>query len=293
MAGGWPPETDSPGHGAAVSARRRTPAAGFASVEALVGAALGLATVVAALSLAAGLARVAGRRVARDDGALAARWALDRIARDLAAAGRGVDTEGTPDEPLELVEPWALAVRGDRDADDPAAALDPEARLDPAGGFVATGNDEVVAWLRRTAGGARRALFEADLDSGDRIDLPDGRKLARRDGAVETIDAGPSARTDDTRAGVLYRVHFVDDARRFGSGRFRVVEPVLSGVTAFRVTALDASGAAVPACGGRDDPPARACRSRVRALRLEIGIDAHGGTIRFERVLPLGEGRTR
>ena len=263
-------------------------APGFASAEALVGAALGLATVVAALSLASGLARVADRQIAHDDRALGARWALERVAADVVAAGRGVDASAGPDEALELLEPWAVEIAAQPDGDEPDAARDPEAQLDPAGGFVATGNDEVVVWLRRTAGRARVARFDADLDSPDRIALPDGRLLARRDGVVETIDAGPAAAEDDARTGVLYRVHFVDDARRFGTGRFRVVQPVLSGVVSFRVTGLDASGGEVGTCGGADDAAARNCRAAVRALRVELGMDVRGGVERHRMTIPLG-----
>ncbi len=261
-------------------------ARGFASAEALVGAALGLVTVLAALSLASGLARVADRQIARDDRALGARWALERMAADVVAAGRGVDAGAGPDEALELLEPWAVGLRGDLDGDEPDEARDPETRLDPAGGFIATGNDEVVVWLRRTRGRARIARFDADLDSADRVTLPDGRLLARRDGVVETVDAGPAAAEDDPRIGVLYRVHFVDDARRFGTGRFRVVQPVLSGVVSFRVTGLDAAGNDVGACGGADDAAARTCRGAVRALRVELGMDVRGRVERYRMTIP-------
>lgn len=269
----------------------RAVSAGFTTVEAVVGSALGLATVVAALSLATGIARVADRQLRHDDRVLAAEVALERIARDVAAAGRGVDSVATPDEALELVADNALGVRADLDLDDPAQARAPEALLDPSGGFVATGNDEVCVWLRRTTrSGGRPVTFEADLDGTDRVPLPDGTPVARRDGVVETIDAGPAAAAADDRRGTLYRVHFVHDATRFGGGRFRVVVPVLSGVRAFRVRAFDAAGTPIGPCGGADSPAARSCRAAVRGIEVELGVDVGGTLFVLRRRIPPGGG---
>jgi hypothetical protein len=251
---------------------------GAGAVEAVVGAAVGLLVVLAGLGLLRGMARLADRVVAADEQAAAAAWALDRVAAEIARAGIGVapaDEPPCPDEAVELLDTGALVVRGDLDADAPAERDDPESYL--AGHFAAvpTANDEVVGFLRRAGsrGGRRRALFEADLDGPDRVVLADATLVARRDGRVETIDAGPWAEPDGA-AGTLYRVSFVHDARHAGTGRFRSVQPLVDQVLAFEITGLDSSGRPVGACGGSDDPASRSCRHSVVAIELALTFAA-------------------
>ncbi len=245
----------------------------------VVGLLVGTLVLLGALALARGFVRLEAGLAAGGGARLGAGAALARVVDAICRAGAGVPAGGV-DEAVELLEPWAIAVRGDRDGDLPGRALDPERWLDPAGGVVPVANDEVLVFLRRNAGGGgrHRARFEADLDSPDRVSLPDGTVLARRDGLVEDIDAGPAAGGEDPSPGVLYRVTFVHDARRAGTGRFRVVEPLLDRVTGFRVSARDRAGREVGPCGGGDALAARACRARVARVRVELAVeDERGG----------------
>jgi len=274
-----------------VRGRRRVDSAGFASTEALVGAALALAIVASALGLVRGMMRAVQDLTVETRDAHAARWVLDRIAREAERAGQGVDPgadPGCPDEAVELVTDSAIGLRGDLDADRPSSSRDPEAWLAGRFPIVPTGNDEVVLYLRRTksGGGSGRALFEADLDAPDRVLLGDGTLVARRDGLVETVDAGPHAPVGYTGRGTLYRVTFVHDALKFGSGRFRVVQPLLDDVTGFEVRALDAMGIEIPPCGGLDDPAAVECRASIRRLSLTVRT-ASGASATREVTLPV------
>lgn len=276
-----------PGLGADVSgAGRGGRDRGFVSPETLVGLLLALGAMLMALTLARGCLVLAESVAGDATDAGGALWALDRIAAEVGRAGLGVPpagAAGSPDEGVELLEAGAVGVRGDLDGDDRALAHDPEDQLAGVFPIVTTGNDEVVVFYRRAGsrGGSERAVFEADLDSSDRIELADGSLLARRDGLVESIDAGPFARVEDERAGTLYRVSFVHDARRAGSGRFRVTQPLLDRVRSFRVRAYDDSGAEVAPCGGGDGPSVRACRASVRRFVLELVMADSGET--FER----------
>ncbi len=269
----------------------RTPSqAGFADIGTLVGVALGMLVLIAGLTLSRGVLQL-GETLERESGARAgAAWALELIADELARAGQGVgggDPRLATEEALELYESGAIGVRGDRDRASPSAARRPEAELLPGAGGAATANDELRLFLRRVGSARRpRALFEADLDSTDRVALPDGSLLARRDGVVESIDAGPFAPPERARAGTLYRVRFVHDARRFGSGRFRVLEPLLEGVLRFRVVGFDEAGASVPPCGGGDDAASRSCRAQV--VRVRLTLELEGGAV-LARDMPVGD----
>ncbi len=253
---------------------------GFGSPEAIVGAALAFVALLAALAAAQGLTRLGAVAAARSAGALGAGWALDRLAREAARAGHGVCPGGEPscpDEAVEFLGAAAIALRGDLDGDDPAASAWPEPWL-RGDGRARTGNDEVVVYLLRPPGRADGPLlFDADLDGPDRVTLPDGTLLARRDGAVASVDAGPASAGGETRGGTLYRVTFVHDARHAGSGRFRVAEPLLDDVTRFAVRAWDAAGAPVAACGGADDAAARACRAAVRRVEVRLEVRDEAG----------------
>jgi len=270
---------------------KRPAQAGFGLAEAVVGALLAAVVTLAGLSLVRGAVRLADRVERRSEAAIGARWALELAARDLARAGIGVCPDGLvgcPDEPLELLAEAAVAVRGDRDRDDPVAARDPERWLVGLYRVVPTANDEVVLFLRRNRSGRGkgRATFEADLDGPDRVTLADGREIARRDGVVETIDGGPYALPSERSTGVFYRVRFVNDARRFGSAWFRSMQPLADGIARFEVEGFDAAGAPVPACGGADDADGRACRGRVRRLRLSLVVAETGERIAHEVALP-------
>ncbi|MDQ7008282.1 MAG: hypothetical protein Q9Q40_13745 [Acidobacteriota bacterium] len=264
---------------------------GFATAGSLVGVLLSLVAVLVVLTLCRGTLRLAADLGDAATGAAAAHWALDRMAAEISRAGAGLPpagAESSPDEAVEFLSAGALGIRGDLDAGDPVLARDPEEHI--AGIFprTTTGNDEVVIFYRRTGsrGGRLRARFEADLDSSDRLTLADGSEVARRDGVVESIDAGPFAEPGDTRPGVLYRVTFVHDARRAGTGRFRSVQPLIDDVAFFAVTAFDGRGDALSSCGGADDAGSRACRGRVRRVRLEVRMKGGG---RFRREIALEE----
>jgi hypothetical protein len=262
---------------------------GFATPEALVGVLLAFAVVLAALTLARGTQELSHAVRVRAERTAALLWALDQIARAVERAGIGVCPGGEPacpDETVELFTDGALGVRGDLDRDDPQAARDPEDDLEGDFPRVATGNDEVVVFLRR-AGGQAAALFDADLDSTDRVTRADGSSLARRDGEVEPVDAGPYDLPGVGGPGTLYRVTFVDDARWAGTGRFRVVEPLADDVVDLSVAAFDAAGRAVAACGGADDTAARACRASIRRLVVRASIGGAGGTVSLAREVAL------
>ncbi len=262
-------------------------------MDTLAGVALGMLAILVALSFARGTLRLGSAVSLESERVLGARWALDRLAREAARAGYGVCPGGEPDcpdEEIEFIGPGAVFVRGDLDGDDPALARDPEADL--AGHFAAvpTGNGEVVGYLLRPGSGRTdRVLFDADLDSTDRTTRADGTTIARRDGAVESIDAGPAAGGDEAPRGTLYRVSFTDDARWFGTGRFRVSEPLVDNAVQFRVDAFDAAGAPVGGCGGADDAASRACRARVRRLAVPLVLaDDRGRQTRLGREVDLG-----
>ncbi len=272
---------------------------GFATPEALVGVLLALVAVIGALAAARGLLKVGAFAMAGAEQTLSATWALERMAHEIGRAGLGVrpGTESDcPDEALEYLDAGALAVRGDLDGDDPTAAFIPERWLTGRFPLVPTGNDEVVVYLLRPSGreATRSITFEADLDSDQRTSLPDGTPVARRDGIVELIDAGPAAGGERIRGGTLYRVTFAIDARYAGTSRFRVTEPLLDDVVLFRVEGRDDNDARSPACGGLDDADARACRAAVRRVVLDLGVADFTGRVRWaHREIPLGCARRR
>lgn len=268
--------------------RRPSGSGGFGAAESIVGLGLALGVILAALILARGVL-VLGHGVSIKTGReVAAAWVLDRIGQEIVQAGVGVGiVEGSPDEAIEYLTGGAVGVRGDLDGDDRLERERPEQWLTGHFPLVPTANDEVVLFLRRVGsrGGSERARFDADLDSDDRVTLTDGTLLARRDGVVEEIDAGPYAGAGDARAGTLYRVSFVHNARRAGSGRFRNVQPMLDKVTAFRVTAFDAENRALDPCGGADDAASRICRARVRRVAIEVRLEGSPRALRREYAL--------
>ncbi|HHN75263.1 MAG TPA: hypothetical protein ENK10_08560 [Acidobacteria bacterium] len=271
--------------------RRPGDTRGFATAGSLVGVLLSLVAVLVVLTLCRGTLGLAADLGEISTRAASAHWALDRMVAEVSRAGAGLPAAGaesSPDEAVELLDSGALGIRGDLDAADPALARDPEEQIAGIYPRTTTGNDEVVIFYRRTGsrGGRLRARFEADLDSSDRITLADGSELARRDGVVESIDAGPFTDPGDARAGTLYRVTFVHDARRAGTGRFRIVQPLIDDVVLFEVTALDGQGTSIAPCGGADDSASRACRGRVRRVRLTVEMKGGG---RFEREIALEE----
>jgi len=249
-------------------------ASGFGAVDVLVGTALGFVAVLSALTAARGILRAAEAATGAAEAAASGGWALDRLQRELERAGVGVCPGATPpcpDEALELLDDGAIGVRGDLDRDDPEAARDPELALAGVFAHVPTANDELAVYLRRSGGDSDRATsFDADLDGTDRVTLPDGTPVARRDGTVEAIACGGAAPARAAVAGTLYRVTFVNDARHAGTSRFRVSEPLLDDVVDFRVEAFDAAGAAIAACGGSDTGAARACRASARRVLLTL-----------------------
>ncbi len=263
---------------------------GFTSIEALVGLAVALSAIATTLVLVRGLQQLAVRAARDADRAAAAQWALDRIAREVARAGLGScpgREPGCPDEPVELLERGWIGVRGDLDRDDPALAAEPESSLAGAFARTDTGNDEVVVFLRRGRGLARPS-FDADLESSGRATTAAGEEVAPRDGRVEPIDAGPADLPGEGGRGTLYRVTFVNDARRIGTGRFRVVEPLVDDALDFAVRAWDGRGVPLAPCGGRDDAAARACRGAVRRIALELTVGRAGGRQQtFRRELAL------
>ncbi len=270
-------------------------ARGFVAAEMIVGVGLALGVILGALSLARSTLILGNEVSERSEQSAAACWALDRMAGELARAGLGFGRDpACPDEAVELLTETAIVFRADLDADEPGAREVPEALLTGHFPIVSTANDEVVAYLLRTGtrGGQERALFEADLDAPGRVRLADGTPVARRDGLVEEIDAGPLAGPTETgpsaggRLGTLYRVTFVHDARRAGTGRFRVAQPLLDRVRAFRVRAVDEIGHTLSPCGGADTPGARRCRARIRRIVLELEIDALPVVLRRELTPP-------
>lgn len=267
-------------------------ARGFGSVEMIVGAALSLGTVLAALTLTQGLTRLTTNVQDAESRRLSARWSLDQIVRAIQQAGIGVCPGHDPacsDEPIEFFAPELLVLRGDRDRDDPAAARVPETLISGRVGDVLTGNDELLAFTRRASSRNDTAIFAADLDSADHVPMPDGAPVARRDGVVESIDVGGMQAADDPRDGTLYRVAFVNDARSFGTGRFRISEPLADGVGSLRFEAFDRNDLPVADCGGADDAPARACRASIKRIRVSLTLRQRASrrvTLSADAVLP-------
>ena len=140
-------------------------AAGFASVEAVIGVGLAFAVILASLALVRGACRLGSDLSRGSDRSVAALWALECIATDLRKAGLGLGT-ASPDEAVELFNPGALAIRADLDRDDPDSAQEPEARIAGGSERVTTGNDEVLAFLRRSPdhGYGEETRFWADLE---------------------------------------------------------------------------------------------------------------------------------
>lgn len=254
---------------------------GFASAEAIVGTAVAFAVILASLSLVRGTCRLGARLGPAADRAVAAEWALEQMAADLEQAWTGVP-EGGVDEGLELVLDGAIGVRADFDGHLPDEALEPESEISPAGGQVTTGNDEVFVYLRRRPddeGGVEES-FLADMDGPDTVTLEDGTEAAVRDGVADTVDVGRVLGPDDERPASLYRVSFVHHADRFGTTRFRSAQPLLDGVTGFRVRVLDRYGAELTACGGGEGTAARACRAAVRRVVLELALEGSADVFR-------------
>ncbi len=282
----------------ALRPRKKAPR-GFATPEALAGVLLALVAVVGALAAARGLLKLGAVAMAGAEQTLSATWALERMAHEIGRAGLGVRPGAAadcPDEALEYLDAGAIAVRGDLDGDDPTTAFIPERWLTGRFPLVPTGNDEVVVYLLRPSGreATRNVTFEADLDSDQWAYLPDGTPVARRDGIVERIDAGPAANGEQIRGGTLYRVTFTVDARYAGTSRFRVTEPLLDDVVLFRVEGRDDNDASLPACGGLDAADARACRAAARRIVLDLGVaDFTGRVRRAHREIPLGCARRR
>ncbi|GEM_PF-3168063 len=280
--------------------RKRFGERGTSSAEFLVGASVGFVVAAAALTLTVGLLSSYAEDSLRAERSAAARWALDVMAEDIAQTGLGVANGRWPamvDERIEFFERAALGVRSDFDATDDDAARDPEEEiLRDAVEAAPTGNDEVVFFLRRRAdgGGMRRILFEADLDSSDRVTREDGTLLARRDGSVEQVSAGPYLEADDRREGTLYRLHFTSNASRFATGRNRVSIPLLDHVVALAFEAFDAEEEPLEPCGGMDDEDARACRASIRGMSMRIEVAVPGGeNLVFDRRVKIGEGSGR
>lgn len=250
-------------------------ARGFGGAETIVGMALSLGAVLAALTLTQGLTRLTTNVQDTEARRLSARWSLDQVVRAVQRAGLGVCPGHDPrctDEAIEYFAPDCLVLRADLDRDDPAAARQPETLIGGRVGEVSVGNDEVIAFMRRAASRNNAARFDADMDSTDRATMPDGTPVAVRDGLVESIDIGGSQPIDDPRDGTLYRVSFVNDARTFGSGRFRVSEPLADAVSGLRFDAFDRGGNPVAACGGSDDSAGRACRASIYKLRMTVTL---------------------
>lgn len=258
--------------------------AGVVSPGALIGVALGLIAALAALTLTRGVVRLAAVEEQQAARRLAARWCLDRIVSAIERAGLGV-CGGVPgscvDEAVEWYGAEALAVRADFDRDDPAEQATPERSLGGPAVQSQTGNDELFVFLRRRTGREPELTLDADLDGSDRITLSDGTLLARRDGAVDSVALGAAQASDDGGLGVLYRISFSHDARWFGTGRFRVTEPLADGAASLRFEGFDRYGAPVAPCGGADDPTSRACRAALRSIR--VGLTLAGPDGRTER----------
>lgn len=255
-------------------------------MEAIVGVGLAFGVILASLALVRGTCRLGREVTCTGDRSMAALWALECIAADLRHAGVGMAGAAGTDEAVELLAGGALGIRGDLDRDEPGEAGNPERWI--AGPVpVATGNDEVLVFLRRIPNQniGDTTAFWADMHGPDTVTTSDGTEVAKRDGAVERIPVGRAMRPGDDRSAVLYRVTFVNDATRFGTGRFDSAQPLLDRVTSFRVTGLDADGDEVGACGGRDEPSRRACRARVRRVALELTVE--GATDVFRREVHL------
>ncbi len=246
----------------------RRSARGFTLAEALVGlATLALAGVVA-LALFDGAQRAfrRGDRVAEMQ--QAARAALWRMGSEIGRAGLGVDPDGMagrPDEPVEAAFPTAIVLRGDLDRDDPEAAGDPELAL--AGGAfanVATGNDEIVAYVLAKPDGSSRDVLEFDADVAE----------APRDGRVERVRIERVALGQDDPPYTLYRITLHPDPARFGRAGWTVRTPLADNVRSMGFVYRDRAGAALAdPVGGLDDAPGPARRAAIRRIDVELRVD--------------------
>lgn len=240
----------------------------------MIGVGLAFAVILASLALVRGTCRLGSDLSRGSDRSVAALWALECIAADLAKAGLGVRGSNT-DEAIELSSPGVLAFRADMDRDDPGVAEEPEERIAGGSDRVTTGNDEVLAFLRRSPdhGYGEEKHFWADMDSNDTATMEDGTVVAKRDDALEAVAIGKAMPPDDDRSATLYRMSFLNDATRFGTARFYSAQPLLDRVTSFEVRALDAGGEEVGPCGGEDDLASRDCRAEVRRFVLELRLE--------------------
>jgi type II secretory pathway pseudopilin PulG len=253
---------------------------GLTSAELLVA----LAILVVAMSVALGTfdrARQSfelGQNVA--DSQQSVRSAFRRLVRELRAAGFAVHPDGDParpDEGIEAAYDTAIVIRADLDAGDPARRAVPEATL--AGGAfetVTTGNDEIVAYV----------LAKPDRSSPGVLDFEADVLEAVRDGDVEAISIRDVALVQDDPPYTLYRIHLNPDR----TGPLVVRTPVIENVR--RLTFRYYDRADVPVnpvfdlgrvgddLGGTDTAAARAARSRVRRIEIDlegVTLDADPG----------------
>jgi len=194
------------------------------------------------------------------------RVGLDRLAGDLRRAGLNLDPDGAgrPDEAFEGAWETAITLRGDMDADDPAARSVPEAALS-GGAFaiVTTGNDEIVTYALAKpdgAGGASLA-FEADV-----LGVP-------RDGVVESVQLSRISPVHDDPPYTLYRLR----VNRNGTGVIRT--PIADNIYSLGFRYYDGAGMAIgPATpgeisddlGGMDGALVVAERSRIRRVLVTL-----------------------
>jgi len=248
--------------------------AGLSLAELLVASALALVALTVSLALLEVLRRDFLRNTLSTDALQRARLAVDTIARDLSAAGEGVDPDGAlnrPDEGIEGSWAGAIALRGDLDGRDPASRDDPEQWI--AGPFpsVRTGNDEVVAYLLRpeSGTGGDDIAFEADVHSPLLVSTPAGIDAAARDGAPEEVRLTRVVAAAGGPAGVdaiLYRASVSNNAASWGTGNALVWRPVADGIAELSFRYFDAAGHELVPAGGEETE--RSARAQIACVEI-------------------------
>lgn len=186
------------------------------------------------------------------------RIAYDMLLSELRMAGYNHNPNGDssrPDEQVEAAYERALVIRADFDAEDSAAALDPEETLAASPSpfrIVTTGNDEIVAYVLAKPDDSSSDIlsFEADLS-------------APRTGVVSTVSIDRVALSHDDPPYTLFKVSL-------DAGGNPAPRPVIENVRSLRFVYYDAAGNIVPAVGGAEDDEDRWTRASIRRIGVEI-----------------------
>jgi hypothetical protein len=238
---------------------------GLSLIEALV------ATTVLALAMIVALTLYDSARKAFAKGENATeqqesvRIASDLMSSDIRMLGVNVNPDGNvnrPDEQLEGALDHAIILRGDFDANDPAANAVPETALAGAAfPTVSTGNDEIVAYVlsKPDGTGPDTIMFQADVAE------------PARDGDVESVRIDNVVLDPTAPPYTLYRVTLNNDTTKYGSPAFVVRTPVAENVRTLSFVYYNAAGTFKdPLAGIQETAAARAMRSSLTRVGVSL-----------------------